>query len=403
MPAVGEVNFKYSVGWWNYDDYKLLNPRVVDPTNILLQYPTNILESDLRPDVSLTLDSLQLIVQPRLQYLYSWINYTGLNSQGTSQIQFQFSQAYASLNVTDWLALAVGMQNYQWGPAELISPSNSVFHFSPYQRSIVWVEPGRWLGRANFSIGQNWSLIFLDEFAPNQQPSWNAGESFSNTAMGKLEYKTDRGTDYIGVTGGGGLSVRPWIGEYGVWEFADGFSIYVDARQVSGSNAFYPEVLPSGYVQMQQSLLNSNQILGLTVAGFRYESTIDWRLEFLDNEIGYSVADFQNAVAGASEVSPYLAANLNYFLYPGLELYQRHYLYTSLRAPDLGKKKLYTLMARYFVSIDDGSANMTGSVQRLWGDHGMFFLEASYLYGGSNNEINFLFNFEVLGGLRLSL
>ncbi len=394
---------KWGLDWYGYYEGKNLNDRVVDPTNQIFELPYASVVSDFRPDGKFSFGSFDLRVQPRWEFTEDWIGYTDGARVSKAHGYFDFSQIYLNWTASDIFMFSFGLQNYQWGPAEMLSPSNGLIHFSTSQRSLIWVEPGHWLGRINISFGKNWSLIGIEELIDNRKPAWIAGSSFSPRGLVKFEYRTDDGTNYLGMTAGGSgdNNLQSWVGEYATYSPLESLSIYIDARQVRGSYAYYPETV-GNFVQMQQSLYTSNQIYGLTETGLRYEGRVDSRIEYIQNDIGYTREDFTQAVRGASQLSPFLPTNLPKFLHPGLELYSQHYLYGSIRIPDLGKKKLYTVIARCLYSITDSSSTYSASIQRIWGDYVNLFLEASYLTGENNTELGFINEAELMAGMRLS-
>jgi hypothetical protein len=346
--------------------------------------------SELRPNVRVELGSRwQLILRPRLalEVNKAWMGDTWQAEQ--TKTSAEFIEGYATWRVSEALLVSYGLQNFQWGPAESVGPSNRIFHDTRFARTPLSIFYGRWLARVNASLGRNVSTVFLLETHRNDSiPVFTAGEEFEPRGLLKLEFMRDNGTDSLGLVVGRGERSRTWIGEYGSLALTDGLSLFFDMAHARGSSAWYP-FERDGALGFEQSRVDSDLVRTFAVVGGRYAFEVgpEVRAEYIYNEAGYTPAELELAVRAVREVAPVAPAVLGPYGAPGLELPGRSYLYFSVRFPDLGPRRRFALQPRYLLSAADGTGNALLNVEWNAADDCVFYLAAGAAHGPADGEL----------------
>jgi hypothetical protein len=363
-----------------------INSSRANPGNSVLQIPQSQASLDLRPSFTLqNQDSIKVIAQPRWELGPSLTTYNNRPDERHFHSQLSLTQGYAAAQLSEQWLFAAGVQNYQWGPAELITASNPMVHFTQGQRSILWVEKGHGLVRLNFSSGQNISAVFIGDLFDNGLTPANSGGTFSRLGLAKVEYQVSPAS-YAGLSAGSGEHTQTWVGEYGSLGIIDGLSVYADARHTVGSDAVY-------LVPRKRSLET------LANLGIRFEDRVDARSEVIINTYGYDRHEFQQLLSLASQNG--LLSQENSL--PGLEFPGKAYLYESVRLPDVGYQKRMTLNLRYIHSLMDQSGVVFFNGDQALTDHLNAVFEISLSRGVPNSEFTLLEGRTGMIGARISL
>jgi hypothetical protein len=394
----GELSARASVDWITAAR-GVLSPRHVLDGSLLGA------QTELRPNLRLEHgSSLQAIAQLRLGIEGNSAYGRGEWASPQRTYVAKIAQLYAQWRFNENLSLAIGYQDFQWGPAELITPSNRLFRVLTLLRDPLFVVYGRGLVRVNLSFGKSLSAVILTEVFPNGEPAFVAGQGFKRNALAKLEYSAADGSAYLGITGGAKETGRGWFGEYASWS-TEGLSIYADASHRIGSEAWYPQrsIVPAPPT-FTQSLRESRRLRTLAVFGARYtfENGIDVRCEYLFNDAGYTRDQMVLAASAAAAIpsSPQLAGP---YAYPGYEILARDLVYVSLRVPDLPPNQRSTIQARYLTSITDGSGAAVLGLTVNVADRYTLFLTALATHGPSYGEFSRLAGGYALLGLTVSI
>jgi len=206
-PCYGEVlglTYRGSVSWWNsYQHGRAFENSAVNPQNLTLGLAEDRYSSELRPNLKFVSSSLQIILRPRLRYAFNLIK-RGDNptfSEKTKVDTF-VSEAFFQWTLSDSLAFALGAQSYQWGAAEVLSPSNRIFHETAQDRTNLFEVRGRYIARANYSFGKSFSLVVMSEVLQNKDNvdirTYSAQEPWYPTVLIKPEFNWNNGADYLG-------------------------------------------------------------------------------------------------------------------------------------------------------------------------------------------------------------
>ncbi len=323
-----------------------------NPDNRVLALPTLGAGVELRPRVKLAHGRLSAVVWPRAATGTAAVRAGDELGAERFETAVELGEAYGAFVAADWLTLTWGLQSFQWGPAELASPSNRLFHEPGLVKDPLFFQPGRHLVRANLTAGAQLSLVVLAEVSETEQPVFRAGERFAPQALAKAEWTSESGAHYLGLVGGAKAEGKPWVGEYGMATLADGLSVYADASHGKGSEAFHPVETPVGPVLVSDRA-GEDRVYTALVAGLRYsfESGADLRVEWAFDEAGLG----REALEDAHEAVTRDPRQLPLWLAPGLERLGRQGAYASLRLPELPPGKRLTLSPRWLQSVEDGS------------------------------------------------
>ncbi len=364
----------------------------INPGNDVLRLPGGALILDVRGNLRLEAGSrLSVILRPRVRGSLERIDADVTPSSTTGDAEVQFPEAYVAWRPFDALAITYGLQNFQWGPAELVSPSNRIFHETGLFRDPLYSVRGKHLVRANVSAGRQWSLVALAELSHNgagADEAFQAGVPFEPQGLAKLEFASAGGGTYAGVTFGVVDGSRSWFGEYATWMISDALALYLDASHARGSGAWYPARPPFVAPAFDRLLHDSDTWNTMAVLGARYTFSRgdELRLEYFHQDAGYSDGQFHDAVATVLRAQS--REQFARFLAPGLEFTGRDLALVSLRLPDIPPAKRINVQARYLVSITDGSGVVftTGSLNAT--DALVAFATAAVTHGASHAEFS---------------
>lgn len=393
-----------SFEWVNGIHWKDVRDSAINPDNRVLELETVALKSDFRADLQLRyLSSGKIVLRPRLLVSGSELHY------GDTEFITQRTKSSPDLTegFLDWnfgnLTLVSGLQNYQWGPAELVSPSNSIFHFNSSQKSFLFKGKGKTINRVNYSIGEALSAVVLQEALDNQELFWIADRSFEKKSLIKIEGRSQSNANrYLGLVYGEVEDQRKFAGLYFNYNFSDAFSVYFDGRHSESPFIYVPKEVTPQLVVMQELERDPDSPQQYAIVGFRWQSVWDFRFEYLYNSKGYSKGDLGSAIQSTQAPNPYALSNLNRLLRSGLEILGRQYAYLSLRIPDLGKKRDANIFFRYLHSLQDESMVAQLDYDKAVNDMMNFYFEGTVNGGSKDTEFNLLEKGSLFAGFRLS-
>jgi hypothetical protein len=378
----------------------------VNPGNAVLRLPQVAAQTELRPDLRLERGAdLTLVARPRLLLEGSKARAAGAWQEEARDATATWLELFGSWRVDDRLAVAYGLQNFQWGPAELLSPSNRIFHETGFTRDPLYAVRGKHLVRVNLSSGQSLSAVLLAEVRDNGEDPFVAGAPFDPKGEAKLEWSAPSGRGYLGLTGGAGKVSRGFFGEYGALQLTDGLSLYADAVHQAGSEAWVPVALPGGAVGFVQA----NRLRGLrtlAVGGVRYTFAggTDVRVEYVLDEAGWdrSRLALASRAPAAAPPSPGQPAAVAAWLRPGFELVGRQLAYASLTLVDLPPARRTKVQARLLAALEDGSAAAFVTASHDATDAVVVFVSAAAADGARDAALSRLVRGMALAGAVVS-
>jgi hypothetical protein len=381
------------LNWYNRAIYRDPVTSFANPNNDIYKIDRWNYETDVRPSFTWEQGAHFFKLDPRLILISP-------DRHNSSEI-FLNEASYQFTG--DKHQFTVGLQNYQWGPAEMLSPSNPIFRFLIDQRSLFFQQRGRNLVRWNWTMNNSWSLVSMVEVSKNGVDLPREQQQFAPNGLIKLERTLEKSDNYLGLVTGVTPMQEAFVGEYGVLSFNDEVSMYFDARHQYQNHNFYPShdtFYQNPYTQKKK---DSQELYSLVTVGLRYEARVDFRLEYIYNGLGLTNSDWKNAQRSLTTLSPNLTSNFKYFNLSGRDLNLQHYAYASARISDLGPKNLYMVFLRHFLSLQDNSSLSQIQVDRETGENLNLYLEVSAYQGRQNKDFTLLISSEVSAGFRWSL
>lgn len=346
--------FAFSYEAYLFGEQRHYADSVLNQGNEVFNIPEASGVLDQRAELKWSINDAKIILRPRIvSYQQSYKTELTLKEESQSDTNFNLTDAFYEQYITDRVFTTVGLQVYQWGPAEILNPSNPFFHFNTNQRSLVYKEKGKALLRLNWNAKSDDSFVFMIEPVSNNETHWIAEEKFKPQFAGKFDTSWTGTRNFLGFAIGIPDNADFFIGEYFQYEFTEGFSIYADAKH--SVNAFFYAPEADGPFQRMLPSPEDGEISTLMVSGLRYEDTFDARLEYVYNSAGYDQKTFDKALIASSQLSPYLVQNLTRFQLSGLELLSQNYLYFSFRKTDPFEIRDLSLFFRSLTSLMDNS------------------------------------------------
>jgi hypothetical protein len=398
-PAAPRLTWRANLEWITAMRGTDLAETPLNPGNAAFGLPQLVTLTELRPNVRVEAGSRwQVVFRPRWRGTASFTRTEDEPRRNQVEGTFNVPELYVNWRPTDVVSIAYGLQNFQWGPAELLSPSNRVFHEVGTFRDPLYYVRGRHMVRVNVSAGKQWSAVALAEVGATDEPAFRAGEHFAPAGQAKMEYTTASGDGYVGVTGGARQGERPWFGEYVSVTLVAGLSAYVDAVHQQGSLAWYPVGGPRGaaFVQLDRG---SGAVRTLVVGGLRYSfvNGTDARVEYMHQDAGYRRSQF--ALAALAVATQPSRETADRWLRPGLEFAGRDLVLGSVRVPAVPPVRRVGLHAQYLASLTDRSGLVYATTTVDASGALVVFGTVTATYGDDVAEFSRLVRASVVGGV----
>lgn len=395
-------DFSYKLG---YEGYFLFVSAQHPDTGInlgneILKTPDYQLISEQRLDFKFNINDAKIILRPFWNYNRQKIK-TNITQQNytNEKNKVDFYDLFFEQIVNSKLSFTLGLQTYQWGPAELINPSNPFYHFQSQQGTFGFKSKGKSIARFNLDLTSGFNYVVMYEPVSNQEANWIYNQDFKPQHAMKIEKQFDNTRNMLGLVWSHSDSNRESIGEYAQYEFYDGYTIYIDGVQNKNVDYYRPEYV-NGFYKM--SFQREQSWSSLLTVGARFESDFDLRLEYIYNSLGFDQDEFAKVVTAIQQTSVFLSENLKAFQNNGLELLTQHYAYLSLRKSDFLSFKEFNLYLRTFNSLTDHSAVDQIEIDKGAGDYLVAYAQISAYRGSSDTEFKLSDNYKGTVGFKLA-
>ncbi len=385
------------VSKWTFDQtYSVLgslsNGKIIEEQvnaeNSVYQLPPTASFVEFRPEWKLSYQSsFRVVLRPRARYQFELrdIESKEYKKQEGHGETFM-NEAFVAITPNLPIQLNAGLQNFQWGPAELASPSNPIFRDLGLEKINFFETRGKALVRFNIAAGDQASFILIGEPTANgTEPPQNDRE-FRKKVLLKAEFSDRQQTNYIGLVVSGEDKDKVAEGLYGQIKLFEGASLYVDGHIRMGNRVYYPSVNQDGPL-FEQLLLTSDKRYKSGLAGLRYvsEGGWDYRLEALHDDSGWTLTDRENGrtIVGFDPRKE----TYSLFVSPGSILPGRKFAYFSLRVPDWGYRDSFVFSYRNLHSLTDGTEKMQANLDASWTEHLQSSLGATFSAGSKDGEL----------------
>jgi hypothetical protein len=410
VESAPKYSYRFKLPWYNTAAIQQIAPSPANPENIA-EIERWLLTSEVRPDFNLELSegALNLTLRPvaRGQVHYRVVK---SNEETESTTSGQWAEAFLSATLSDKLQITYGLQNFQWGPADILSPSNRIFHDNAESKGLTFLSQGKHLLRLNYTWSKDASTIVMVELSKyHEDPDFRAEEEFTQKALLKHEIAWGGGADYAGFVLGTKGSEGAWIGLYGTQTLFAGLSFHADASVERSNHVWYPKKSTSpspSDTTLEQTAKGEDRGYALVVGGFRYafENGCDLKLEYLFNQSGYDRNDFELLSSALQPTTlqgaQLLPKTLQRAAKPGLDYRAMHYGLVSLRVPDLFSLKDLSLYSRYLLSGYDRSSSSYASLEYGATDSTTLMLAGLFNRGKTGDDLEGAVNWSALTGVR---
>ncbi len=390
-----------------------LSESKLNPENTVFKLEDRQASLDVRPSLKLDDGQFQLIARPQLKSALSSSTIDKKRQTEHSKSTAKWLEAYGNWNASDKVLVSYGVQNYQWGAAETINPSNRIMHETVDAKGILQASQGKNIMRLNVTWLKNLTSVFLAETEPVKDAAvFQAEEVFESKSLMKHEVSWNSGADYIGLVYGAGEVSHPWAGEYFNLSLFEGLTLYTDVSHQKGSKAWYPveqdqTAIPNAKsVNLIQSKLDDSKVYTFGVGGFRYsfEGGSDFRLEYVFNNAGWNKEETELGLKSIDSSRPLQLSNLKVnatrWMKPGLEYRGQKYGLVSMRLPDFTNIKDLTWYVRYMRSMQDKSDTGYSSIEYSFGDSSTLFATVLASRGEEDAELKSLIASNATIGIR---
>lgn len=399
------LSYRGTLGWVNLGVYSEPAETVLNPKNAVLKIPNAEFLSEWRPNILVNLlkNRVSLVANPRVRLLIDKSKVDSKWEDDFTQVYSFWNAAYFTASFPKGVQFAYGIQNYEWGPAELYSPSNKVFTQAGYLKGLNFESHGKELARVNITYNRNSSLVMLALLNDVKSydsilPRFQRKTTFENFGVAKYEFSSDSGEQLIGLVGGAGMESKWHGGGYFAFKFG-GFSLYYDGVVNERKDVVYPKFEDSF---SRYEMRNEKSLAFLSVPGLRYEfeNGNDIRMEYYHNSIGYDEKDIVDSLRVVTSPSPFAEFNLATYLNPQFSLQAKQYVYGSMRLPSVGFGEHLTLSIRHLFSLTDKTNHSVLAMDIPVTDTWELFGSGLYAGGKSSGELTRMLKWQGVLGSR---
>jgi len=394
-----------------------------NPRNNFLQIPHYLADLEVRPDLRLNIDPIELSIKPRMRLDYSVWREGLRKGKAEWNVDWYINEWLARWKVRQNLFVSYGRENLQWGPSFLFSPSNPFFQDNGRRNPYVEV-PGMDFGRLVWIPGSSWTLSFiantnegqnkthgLDPFEKIFTPP-NGLPPFERTYALKADYtgRENYGSVILSYKEGSKIS----LGFFGGWTISDAIVLYGEGVITQGSDALYPrgDSSPLGASMQQVHKGDSTIKPGLLIGGsYTFAGSGTLYLEYAYNSPGYSDSEAENyyslrrRAAGAISLGGLISAlgqkTLGQTAVTGLRFLRKNYAMLQYNQTNIINRMDLTL--RWTQNLNDGSGQFTSVLSYSLGNHLELFSVGTVMAGGRNTEFGSILDYQWMTGLKYTL
>jgi len=391
-----------------------------NPGNNFLQIPRYLADLEIRPDLRLNIDPLDLSAKPRMRLDYSAWREGHRKGESQWNADWYLNEGLARWKIRQNVFLSYGRENLQWGPAFLFSPSNPFFRDNGRRNPYVEV-PGMDFGRLVWIPESSWTLSFIANTGEGQNKVHgldpfekifygpNGLPPFEKTYALKVDY-TGR-ENYGSIIFSHREDSQDALGFFGGWTVSDAIVLYGEGVITQGSDALYPreDASPLG-ASMQQLHKNDSTMKPVVLFGgsYTFAGSGTLYLEYAYNSPGYTDSEADryyslrgnaaNAIITGGIVSALGKQALGQTVNTGLRLLRKNYALLQYTQNNIKNK--IDLTMRWTQNLDDGSGQFTTVLSYSLGNHLELFSIGTLNAGGKNTESGSLLNYQWMTGLK---
>jgi hypothetical protein len=377
-----------------------------NPENDFLQMPHYLADLEIRPDLRLTIDPLELSVKPRMRLEFSYWQEGNRKGESEWVDDWYINEWLARLKLLPNLFVSYGRENLQWGPSYLYSPSNPFFRDNGRRNPYLEV-PGMDFGRVVWIPGSFWTISFIANTDEGRNEI-TGPIPFEKTYALKVDYtgRENYASAILSYREGSKISV----GFFGGWTVSDAILLYGEGVIRQGTEALYPQPESSPFGASMQALRRDDAIKPVLLIGGSYTFATNGTLtlEYTYYGPGYSdseadtyyslrrnaahAIDLGGMISGLAQMTLGQTANT------GLRFLRKNYAMIQYMQTNIKDKIDFT--ARWAQNLDDGSGQFTGLVTYYLGKHLELFSIGTVMAGGKDTEFGSILDYQCMIGLK---
>jgi len=378
-----------------------------NPGNDFLQMPHYLADLEIRPDLRLNIDPLELSVKPRMRLEYSFWQ-EGLR-KGESQWDddWYINEWLARLRLLQNLFISYGRENLQWGPSYLFSPSNPFFQDNGRRNPYLEV-PGMDFGRVVWIPGGAWTISFIANTDEGRNKI-TGPVPFEKTYALKLDYtgRENYASAILSYREGSKIS----LGFFGGWTISDAILLYGEGMITQGSEALYPQQDSSLFGASMIKLHEDDSTIKPVVligGSYTFGTSGTLTMEYTYHSPGYGNVEADTyyrlrnkaakAIPSGGLVSGLAQMTLGQTANTGLRFLRKNYAMVQYTQTNIKNK--IDLTVRWIQNLDDGSGQGTGLVTYYLGRHLELFSVGTVMAGRKNSEFGSLMDYQWMIGLK---
>ncbi|MFT0174060.1 hypothetical protein ACLKMY_34510 [Paraburkholderia mimosarum] len=348
---------------------------IQDPVNSALN-PDNALaipryqsQLTLRPDFSLNFRRLELGIKPRFEADWSRVQNGIHGDTDLTTATAYINEWIARYRVTDQLLVSYGRENLQWGPSQLLSPSNP-FNQNNGKNNPAIEQPGLDYARVVAIPNASFTGSFIaNTGAGRLNASGEASGPFHKAYATKLDYTGEKAYFSLIVSK---RDTTPWrIGYFAGWNVSDALLLYSEGSAALSTNAALPHPDYDVLAGATYTLMNGAMITG----------------EYFHHNAGCT---HQNI---AQCISPLAIDPTN--PYPRRDYLLLQYIDTKL-------VRNVSLTVRVIHDLNDHSTQLLSDVEYEVGQNWLIYFVPSVTFGPSSTEFGSLVRYSIFAGVSFT-
>ncbi len=372
------------------------NENIGNPGNTVLNSPTQSFDSEIRPYIKIESSSFNVwaVIKPKIRLQQT--EYEILTEKAAQKLaDYGFWEAYLRWEVIKNVEMAAGIINAQWGPSDLISPSQFMFPELMMRPEPFQMTQGLELAQIQWVPNQEITVTLMTELEPFQ---WEHKDSFPRTertsqkrSLFRAEYSTESGAFALGFVVGQRETDknRTQYGGYSFWNYSQEGQIYFDLSAQQGHGRL--SINDAGTVERRFADDSSFFAIGLIGNRYTFSNGLEWKLEYIHNAFGLAEIDRLNTfdwIRSNPLNTAYLAVlHDTTSPFPG-----QSYLYNSLRWDNPPGLSALFSTSYFFIkdiySITDGSQLLNIGVETSLTDSLSHSLAIIQALGDNEGELS---------------
>jgi hypothetical protein len=401
------LNFELRI--LGYETAQELSDSRANPRNIL-QIPDYSFVLDIRPDFYLDYRRLRLMAKPRNSLTWSRFEEEIIIPIDDFEVDVILNEWLVGLQMTDSLFASIGRENLQWGPSNLIAPSNIFFRENGLRNPKLEIR-GQGFSRLVWVPSTSWSVSLIANVSEGAD---DLIKDFERGYALKIDYTGYR--KFFSIIPSYREEDRGYLGAYGGWRATDGFLFYAETLFSKGTSALYPvdtgNTTPTGdpifTLEATEDDSESLEIEAIAGVSYTFESGHTLVLEYFLNTPGYTDSQIDKALDFIDQFQAILGflppnivqeiIDIDAIIDVNLSRLRKHYINFQYQHSPI--RNVFGFGLRYTYSVDDNSSQLIPVVQYDLNDNFQLFLVGTHNFGPDDGEFRFFVDYSYFFGLQ---